>query len=250
MGADELELIIPDWPAPEAVSACTTTRGGGFSRGPWSQLNLADHVGDDATAVSRNRELLGQRLALRSEPVWLQQVHGCDVCKAEDAENHPVSDASISSNPGVVCAVLTADCLPILLCDESGTHVGAIHAGWRGLAAGVIERTIEALPVSAGKILAWMGPAIGPDMFEVGDDVFEVFVRHDRQARNAFKKHGDKWLCDIYLLAKQRLTNVGVDKIYGGGLCTCSDHSRFYSYRRDGVTGRMASLIWINSPSG
>jgi hypothetical protein len=177
--------------------------------------------------------------------VWLKQVHGCGVCLVDEKTGQPVSDASISSQPGVVCAVLTADCLPLLICDTDGQHVAAIHAGWKGLAAGVIEQAIAAFPCEPGRLMAWMGPAIGPESFEVGQDVYDVFTSFDAVAKSAFVQHADRWLCDIYLLTRQRLKNAGLDRIYGGGLCTYADNKRFYSYRRDGVTGRMASLIWI-----
>ena len=242
---NQIDTIQPDWDAPGNVVACTTTRRGGYSRGDWSALNLASHVGDDTDAVSRNRSMLRATLCLPSEPVWLEQVHGCDVIRAEDAESSPVCDASVTAETGVVCAALTADCLPLLLCSEEGDQVAAVHAGWRGLAAGVIEQAVKQMTCPSGKILAWMGPAIGPDAFEVGSEVREEFTGYDQQASMAFREHGDRWLCDIYCLARQRLENLGVRQISGGNYCTYHDVERFYSYRRDGVTGRMASLIYI-----
>ena len=239
------ELIIPDWPAPLNIGACTTTRLGGYSDGNWSSFNLADHVADDISAVQKNRKLLIEHLHLPSQPVWLRQVHGCDVCIVDYKVEQPVSDASICSQTGMVCAVLTADCLPLLMCDDQGTVVSAVHAGWRGLAAGVVEQTISRLPAACENIMAWLGPAIGPNAFEVGDDVYDVFTQYNPAANAAFSRHADRWLCDIYLLARQRLQNAGINRIYGGGLCTFTDERRFYSYRRDGTTGRMASLIWI-----
>ena len=238
------DCIIPDWDAPANVRALVTTRRGGVSQGPYASLNLGDHVGDDPQAVSANRALL--RSLMPSEPVWLKQVHGLAVVAADEATAVPEGDASVAHRSGTVCAVLTADCLPVLLCDRDGTVVGAAHAGWRGLAGGVIEATVAAMRVPPGRLMAWLGPAIGPQAFEVGDEVREVFLRHDPAAERAFVPHGSgKWLADIYVLASQRLAALGVSQVSGGGLCTFHDRERFYSYRRDGVTGRMASLIWL-----
>ena len=239
------EIITPDWPAPEGIAACTTTRIGGYSGGSWSSFNLADHVGDDLSIVGQNRAMLNTILGLPSEPAWLKQVHGCDVCVVDHEMKTPESDASICLRPGKVCAVLTADCLPLLLCDEQGTVVSAVHAGWRGLAAGVIEQTVSTLSAYSRDFMAWMGPAIGPAAFEVGEDVYDAFTHYDPLAKAAFTRYQDRWLCDMYLLARQRLQNAGINRIYGGGFCTFTDERRFYSYRRDGTTGRMASLIWI-----
>ena len=240
------EYIVPDWPMPEGISACTTMRTGGYSQGPWTAFNLADHVDDDSSAVQANRELLVASLELPAAPLWLQQVHGCDVCNADTEDRSLISDAVISSRPGVVCAVLTADCLPVLLSSKDGQHVAAIHAGWRGLAAGVIEQTVSQLPAASTSLMAWLGPAIGPMAFEVGEEVRQVFIEQQPEAHPGFTARGEKWLCDLYYLARLRLRSVGVTSIYGGGLCTYTDSQRFYSYRRDGITGRMASLIWIN----
>jgi len=241
-----IEVIRPDWGAPENIVAVTTTRRGGFSQSCWGELNLASHVGDDPSSVMRNRSLLADSLQLPSAPIWLEQVHGCDVVMADERGVPPPCDASVSQRSGVVCAVLTADCLPLLLCNREGTVVAAVHAGWRGLAAGVIEQTIAQMKCPGDQIMAWLGPAIGPDAFEVGADVRDIFLAYQAQAEWAFRDQGNgKWLCDIYLLAKQRLTDLGVNQICGGDLCTYSDTERFYSYRRDGATGRMASLIWI-----
>jgi polyphenol oxidase len=238
------ESIVPGWVAPVNVRALTTTRRRGRSRGPYADFNLGDHVGDDAAAVAANRARL--RLHLPAEPVWLKQVHGTRCVVAENAAAGVEADASVSFRPGTVCAVLTADCLPVLLCDAGGTVVAAAHAGWRGLAAGIIESTVTAMGRPPGEILAWLGPAIGPAAFEVGDEVRAAFITHDAAAR-AFVPHGaGKWLCDIYALARQRLAALGVHRVAGGDLCTVSDADRFYSYRRDGTTGRMASLIWLD----
>lgn len=242
----ENDFIIPDWPAPARVRAAVTTRRGGVSLSPWDSFNLADHVEDSPEAVLANRALLREVLALPAEPLWLQQVHGCDVAMPDDPGQGCVADARISDRSGEVCAVLTADCLPVLFCDRAGTRVAAAHAGWRGLADGVLEQTVQRLQVPPGQLLAWLGPAIGPAAFEVGDEVRQVFVDHDPAAAGAFTAHGPgHWLADIYQLARQRLAAAGVTTVSGGGFCTVADTERFYSYRRNGKTGRMASLIWI-----
>lgn len=243
-----LELITPDWPAPPGVRALCTTRHGGVSAAPWDSLNLGDHVGDSPTAVAENRRRLGELLP--AEPVWLNQVHGTTCLTLPDTRHAPnpppVADAACTRDPGVVCAVLTADCLPLLLCDAAGSVVAAAHAGWRGLAAGIIEATVTAMQLPGARLLAWLGPAIGPDSFEVGDEVRATFVAHDPAAAAAFTpRPGGKWHGDLYRLARQRLAATGVTAVHGGKACTLRDADRYYSYRRDGVTGRMASLIWI-----
>ena len=238
-----MESLRPGWPAPAPVRALTTTRAGGVSRPPWNAFNLATHVGDTPQHVAANRAALRRRFDLPADPVWLQQVHGARVVEAGAAAE---ADAVWSRTPGQVCAVLTADCLPVLLCDRAGDCVAAAHAGWRGLAAGVLEATVAALPADAADLMAWLGPAIGPDAFEVGDEVREAFVTADARAGAAFRPAGDgRWLADLYGLARLRLAAAGVTRVFGGGLCTFTDRDRFYSYRRDGVTGRMASLIWL-----
>jgi YfiH family protein len=240
-------VIRADWPAPAGIHALTTTRTGGVSREPFAEFNLADHVGDDPAAVQHNRRLLGERLALPAPPVWLRQVHGAGVVDAARPGNSPEADASFSREPGVLCAVLTADCLPVLLCDRHAHVVAAAHAGWRGLAAGVLEQTVLAMQADPAGILAWLGPAIGAQAFAVGAEVRQVFVERHPAAATAFSAGpGDRWLADIYRLARIRLQSVGVCAVYGGGLCTWSDRQRFYSYRREPVTGRMASLIWMS----
>jgi purine-nucleoside/S-methyl-5'-thioadenosine phosphorylase / adenosine deaminase len=243
------DWILPDWPAAPQVRAVCTTRHGGVSTGSYASMNPADHVGDDPGAVLVNRRRLQQRLQLPAPPRWLQQVHGTTVIDAGEAvaaDEAPVADAAWCSRPGVVCAVLTADCLPVLLCDTAGRHVAALHAGWRGLAAGVIEQTIEALRQPGESLLAWFGPAIGPGAYQVGEEVREAFLRHDRQANAAFQPDTDgSWRADLYLLARQRLADCGVTAVYGGHECSFTDAQRFFSYRRDGVTGRMATLIWL-----
>jgi YfiH family protein len=240
------EWIVPRWPAPARVHAVSTTRHGGISRPPYESLNLADHVGDDPGAVAANRGLLEQALQLPAMPAWLQQVHGTQVVDAAGVTLPVAADAAYAREPGVVCAVLTADCLPVLLCDRGGQFVAAAHAGWRGLAAGVIEQTIAALPLPGGELLAWLGPAISPEAYVVGEEVRETFVAHDPAAAVAFRPAaGGGWHADLYRLARQRLQSHGVSAVHGGEFCTLQDPVRFYSYRRDGVTGRMASLIWL-----
>jgi YfiH family protein len=244
-----LNFITPNWPAPANVKALQTTRAGGVSVAPYASLNLGAHVNDDGNTVAHNRQLLSPYLP--SEPVWVNQVHGIEVIDAANSGCLENADASFTTKNNVVCATMTADCLPVLLCDTDGTVVAAVHAGWRGLCDGVIESAIGKMPVQANHILAWLGPAIGPNAFEVGDDVREQFIQKDSQAVSAFKPQGDKWLCDMYSIAKQRLNNIGVTKIYGGSInedfCTYTDEARFFSFRRDNVTGRMASLIWLAS---
>lgn len=238
------DWIVPDWPAPESVRALVTTRTGGVSAGPYASMNLATHVGDDPAAVAENRRRL--RAHLPGEPLWLNQVHGSAVVDAAASAPGVDADAAFAREKHVVCVVQTADCLPILLCNEDGTAVAAVHGGWRGLAAGVIEAALQALPTPPEKLLAWLGPAIGPQAFEVGPEVREVFVAHAPDAAQAFAARGTgKWLADLYLLARQRLRDSGVARVYGGGCCTFGEATRFYSFRRDGATGRMAALIWM-----
>ena len=236
--------ITPDWPAPPNVRALITTRSGGVSRGPYASMNPADHVGDEPHAVMANRALL--RAQLPGEPFWLKQIHSDIVAEAGIG---PVdADACVTRAAKQVCAVLTADCLPVLFCAADGSVVGAAHAGWRGLCAGVLERTVAAMGVPGQHILAYLGPAIGPRAFEVGAEVREAFMAHSASAAAAFAPQvNGKYLADLYLLARQRLAKVGVTQVYGGGECTYTDAERFFSYRRDGATGRMATLAWIDS---
>ncbi|HEU0186278.1 MAG TPA: peptidoglycan editing factor PgeF [Gallionellaceae bacterium] len=236
--------LIPDWPAPPNVKALQTTRRGGHSLPPYDSFNLGIHVGDNPLVVNRNRMLLAPLMP--SEPVWMNQVHGVHVVDAGQAGCAPQGDASVSAHAGAVCVVMTADCLPVLLCDEHGTVVAAAHAGWRGLCDGVIEATVLSMQVPVSSLMAWLGPAIGPAAFEVGDEVREAFVSRQPQAAAAFVAGAPgKWLADIFQLARLRLQALGVTRIYGGGVCTYSDPERFYSYRRDGVTGRMGTFIWL-----
>ncbi|MFO7592882.1 MAG: peptidoglycan editing factor PgeF [Pseudomonadota bacterium] len=241
------EIIRPPWPAPANVRAAVTTRSGGVSLPPYDSLNLGDHVGDDPQAVAENRRRLVDALKLPAEPRWLKQVHGTCSVDASRCTTGCEADAVYTEKSGVVCAVLTADCLPLLLCDRGGTRIAAVHAGWRGLLAGVIEQTVSAMG-SPDELMVWLGPAIGPRAFEVGAEVREAFVTEDAAADGAFAPSTDgRYLADIYALARLRLHRVGVDAIYGGEHCTYSEPERFYSYRRDGVTGRMAGLIWLES---
>ena len=238
-------FILPDWPAPPGVRALSTTRKGGVSRAPWDSFNLGAHVGDDPAAVAANRARL--RRELPAEPTWLTQVHGARCVDAAAATSGVEADASFTRRRGVVCAVLTADCLPVLLCDEKTAVVGIAHAGWRGLAAGVIEATVAAMGEPGTRLMAWLGPAIGPQAFEVGDEVREVFVGHDPQAADAFVASvKGKWLCDIYQLASQRLHALDIRRTTSADSCTVGDAKQFFSYRRDGATGRMASLVWLD----
>ena len=240
-------IIAVDWPAPANVRAISTSRIGGVSCAPYDSLNLGDHVGDEPSAVLANRDRLRISQQLPSEPCWLQQVHGCH------AHYHPqgntskiVADASYTDQPEQVCAVMTADCLPLLVCDHLGTKVAAIHAGWRGLCDGIIEQTIAKMALPAEQLMVWLGPAIGPQAFEVGAEVREAFITQQQQAIKAFAPLAHAhWLANIYQLARQRLELLGISAIYGGQYCTYQQQEQFFSYRRDGVTGRMASLIWL-----
>ena len=239
-----LDLIYADWPAPANVQAFTTTRAGGVSEGAYRGLNLATHVGDDGGRVQRNRERLQRLAKLPQAPQWLHQCHGKRVCHLP-AGSTADCDAAYADRAGSVCAVLTADCLPLLVCNRDGDEVAAIHAGWRGLHAGVIEACISGFNSPTSQLLVWLGPAIGPQAFEVGRDVFEVFCQHNAGHSNAFvQTAAGHWRCDLYRLARNVLQTLGVGAVYGGDFCTFSDSARFYSYRRDGVTGRMVSLIW------
>ncbi len=237
-------LIIPDWPAPANVRALQTTRQGGTSGAPYDSLNLGDHVGDAPLAVARNRMLLNALLP--GEPVWLEQVHGTSVANADSAGCLPRADACVARRRNAVCVVMTADCLPVLLCDIQGRVVGAAHAGWKGLAAGVIEAAVQAMEVAPKDLFAWLGPAIGPSAFEVGAEVRAAFIDTQPQAASAFKPgQPGKWLADLYQLASLRLNALGISRIYGGGYCTYLERERFFSYRRDGATGRMGTFIWL-----
>ncbi|GAB1233731.1 peptidoglycan editing factor PgeF [Ferrigenium sp. UT5] len=237
--------LVPDWPAPSQVKALQTTRHGGVSTAPYDTLNLGLHVGDDPVRVNQNRMRLAPLMP--SEPVWLEQVHGTVVANADAAACRVVADACIARRRGSVCVVMTADCLPVLLCAADGSVVGAAHAGWRGLCDGVIEATVTAMGIAPHNLIAWLGPAISQAHFEVGEDVRAAFVAHRAQAAEAFIAQAEpgKYRADLYLLARQRLHALGVNRIFGGGQCTFGDRDRFFSYRRDGVTGRMGTFIWL-----
>lgn len=236
--------LVADWPAPLRVRTCVTTRAGGVSLSPWDTFNLGVHVGDRPEHVATNRQRLVERLGCR--PAWLEQTHSVLAVPA-DPQRVIEADASWTDAPGIACTVMTADCLPVLFTDCAGTRVAAAHAGWRGLVGGVLENTLVALDVAPEQIMVWLGPAIGPQAFEVGPEVHKEFVLQQPEAAAAFapSPRPGHYLADIYALARLRLQTMGVASIHGGGLCTFSDAERFYSYRRDGQTGRMASLIWI-----
>lgn len=248
-----LPLISADWPAPAGVHAVVTTRAGGCSLSPWDSLNLGLHVGDDEARVRTNRARLLtalQAVAPAGTPQWLEQVHGTAVVEAAVAADAradwtPAADAVFTRARGVPCVVMTADCLPVFFCDREGTQVAVAHAGWRGLCEGVLEATLATFP-APGAVLAWLGPAIGPATFEVGEEVRAAFVaRQPAAALHFVPGTAGRWLADIYSLARQRLARAGVTAVHGGGLCTVTDRERFFSYRRDGRTGRMASVIWL-----
>lgn len=239
-----VEAIRPDWPAPANVHTFITTRNGGFSQGPWGSFNLGSACGDNPQHVEKNRRLLAGLLP--SEPRWLRQVHGTSVVGWDGAILPGIeADAIVSKQVGQVCAVLTADCLPVLFCNEAGTHIAAAHAGWRGLAAGVLETTVLAMECKPAELMVWMGPAIGPRAFEVGKDVYDAFTSLNAENSIAFKPYRDRWLADIYQLAGMALKRMGITRISGGQHCTFEEQGRFFSYRRDGETGRMASVIWL-----
>jgi polyphenol oxidase len=250
VGLSPAGLIVPDWPAPPPVRALFTTRRGGVGVAPYESLNLGAHVGDDTAHVAENRRRLAALLP--RPPVLLNQVHGVEVAVIDNADAAaaviaPKADAVVTRLSGRPCAVLVADCLPVLLCDAAGDVVGAAHAGWRGLAAGVIEATVTAMKVPPRHLMAWLGPAIGPSAFEVGAEVRQAFLAIEPAAAAAFAEipgRPGKFLADIFALARQRLQRCGVPRVYGGGLCTVASSGRFFSYRRDGVTGRMAAVIW------
>lgn len=243
-----LSWIVPEWPAPPWVRSISTTRHEGASVGPYASFNLGDHVGDDPFAVAQNRQHLMERFHLPAPPIWLNQVHGIEVVDAAVAKPGCEADASHTDRAGIVCAIMTADCLPVLLCDRDHPRIAVAHAGWRGLANGVLAATVSAMQSSPDRLLAWLGPAIGPAAFEVGDDVYHAFVDQHTSWREAFHPSPKgRWLADLYQLARWQLQKLGVNATYGGHWCTYNDPQRFYSYRRDGVTGRMASIIWMET---
>ena len=243
----------PDWPAPKGVRALSSLRGdvngGGASQAPYAWFNVGAHVGDDPAAVAENRRLLRSRAELPAEPSWLAQVHGVAVADLDAAgvgAGPPVpADAAVSRRLGSVCAILTADCLPIIFATDTGDAVAAAHAGWRGLAAGVIRAAVRALAVPPERLIAWLGPAISRQYFEVGAEVREAFLRADGGAGDAFEaKEAGKFMADLEMLARRQLQALGVSRIYGGGECTYAGTDRYFSHRRDGITGRQATLVW------
>ncbi len=238
------DWIAPDWPAPRRVHAFVTTRNGGVSTGAYASLNLGTRVGDEPAAVDENRSRV--RALLPGDPKWLRQVHGTHVALADQIEADVEADAAISCRPGTVCVVQIADCLPVLFCDRAGSCVGAAHAGWRGLSAGVLESAVTAMKLPPDELLAWLGPAIGPNAFEVGADVRDAFAQTDPNGSAFVPLRPGKWLADLFVLARLRLAALGVALVFGGNLCTASDAGRFFSHRRDGVSGRQAAFIWLD----
>ncbi|RCW94372.1 peptidoglycan editing factor PgeF [Marinomonas foliarum] len=246
MASHPNSYILPTWPAPASVCAYVSTRMGGVSNAPFDGLNLGLHVQDDPAAVNQNRKLFASCIDMPDSTSWLNQVHGIDIVQLPCDRPLESADAATSRTINQVCAVLTADCLPVFFCDQAGTQVAVAHAGWRGLCAGVLESTLAQFDEKDG-VMAWLGPAIGPSAFEVGDEVREAFMLVDSNAALAFRpsQQTGKWLADLYLLARQRLLSAGIKQVYGGDYCTFTDRERFFSYRRDGMTGRMASVIWL-----
>ena len=240
-----MKTIVPNWPAPKNVKAFASTRVGGFSTAPYQGLNLGAHVGDDLSIVEKNRDWLAQEAKMPSAPIWLNQTHSTVVAQVSDPTTQVLdADGVFTSSSQVVCSAITADCLPVLLTNTQGTQVAAVHAGWRGLANGIVENALE---LFSGEVMAWLGPAIGPQAFEVGEDVLQAFVDFDSQAHQAFtpREAEGKWLADMSKLATQRLNKFGITQVFDSGLCTFQHKEDFYSYRRDGVTGRQATFIWI-----
>jgi YfiH family protein len=246
--------VAPQWPAPSNIVAFTSCRLGGFSAAPYDEFNLGLHVGDDPESVRRNRQQLLSACQGLQGVQWLQQVHGSATVYADGSVTQPLADAAYTDQPGIACAVMTADCLPLLLCDKQGQQVAAIHAGWRGLAAGVIESAVDCFEAAPGQLLAWLGPAISQEYFEVGEEVREQFLSKasaaDKPAVEAMfvasAQGSGHFLADLYGLAKIRLSALGISAIYGGNTCCYKDARRFFSYRREAVTGRMVSIIYKN----
>ncbi|PNH81583.1 peptidoglycan editing factor PgeF [Vibrio diazotrophicus] len=241
-----MNWITPNWNAPKQVKAFASTRIGGCSKPPYEGLNLGMHVGDDPILVQSNRDLLQQQTEMPTAPVWLNQTHSTVVLEVAQPTNDVLNaDGVITSSPNVVCSAMTADCLPVLITNTQGTQVAAVHAGWRGLAAGIVE---NALTHFSNDVKLWLGPAIGPQAFEVGEDVLQAFLDYDSKAATAFVpgKQQGKWWANMATLTRLRMAKLGIDQVFDSGLCTYQDPQRFYSYRRDGVTGRQATFIWIN----
>lgn len=248
-----LEVLVPEWPAPPPVRAAVTLRAGGVSAPPFDTLNVGLHVGDSAAAVAENRRRVGEELRLPAEPGWIEQVHGTDVFDLDASSGTqalPAADAVITRRAGRVCVVQVADCMPVLLSARDASVIAAAHAGWRGLAAGVLEATVARLGVAPAELCAWLGPAIGPEHFEVGSEVRAAFLAQDAGAATAFTVNArGRWLCDLAALARRRLAALGITAVSGGQWCTYADPARFFSYRRDGQCGRMAALIWLERES-
>ncbi len=243
-------LVYPDWPAAERVKALVTTRNGGVSTGPYESFNLATHVGDDAAAVAQNRARLQALTGTPHQPQWLDQVHGVRVVAASPGQGPVTADAVVTRESGLPCAILTADCLPVFLTSACGDRIAIAHAGWRGLAAGILEQARIALEVPGQELIAWLGPAIGAEHFEVGPEVRQAFLERSAECSRGFRpsaRRAGHWDADIFQLARIVLQMSGVHRIYGGNVCTYREETRFYSYRRDGKSGRMASLIWLES---
>ncbi len=243
--------VEPGWPAPGGVRALSTFRTGGVSAAPYESLNLGDHVGDDPRAVAENRRRLMAAAGLPEEPVWLEQVHGTHVADLDGLGGVGPADAAMTRQVGRVCVILTADCLPLLLAADTGGLVAAAHVGWRGLALGVIEATVHALKVPPGRLMAWLGPAIGPQHFEVGPEVREALLQAEAGGDSCFIANDrGRFMADLGRLVRRRLNALGVGRMYGGGECTHAAGERYFSHRRDGVTGRQATLIWLESRRG
>ncbi len=240
-----MKIIVPNWPAPKNVKAFASTRVGGVSTGVYQGLNLGAHVGDDLSLVEQNRDWLMKQAEMPSAPVWLNQTHSTVVTQVSEPTSKVLDADGVFTNSGyVVCSAMTADCLPVILTNSQGTQVAAVHAGWRGLANGIVENALE---MFSGDVMAWLGPAIGPEAFEVGEDVLQAFVDFDSKAQQAFipRDIDGKWFADMSKLATQRLNKAGVSQVFDSGLCTYQNRDDFYSYRRDGVTGRQATFIWL-----
>ena len=263
----EWAIIEPEWPTPKGVRSAFTLRTGGVSVSPYDSLNVGAHVGDVASSVEENRRRVRERLGLPAEPMWLQQVHGVEVADLDViaeplapvghrgagvqaalplASGFACADAAVTRAPGRVCVIQVADCMPVLFAARDGSAVGAAHAGWRGLAGGVLKETVRRLGVPVHQIIAWLGPTIGQDHFEVGDEVRAAFMAHDPDAASSFEANArGRWQCDLYALARRQLSALGIRDIFGGGWCTYADSERFFSYRRDGQCGRMAAFVWM-----
>lgn len=242
------EIVLPDWPAPPGVRAVFTLRARGVSQPPFDSFNVATHVGDDPRAVAENRAALRASLRLPAEPAWLEQAHGSKVVDLDSRialDSAGPADGAVARTPDRICVIQVADCMPVLFAAADGSAVGAAHAGWRGLAGGVLEATVRAMQTPPADLLAWLGPAIGQAHFEVGEEVRAAFLATDAGAAAAFEKNErGRWQCDLHALARRRLTALGVPSVHGGGWCTYADAGRFFSFRRDGRCGRMAALIW------